>query len=156
MAAHEEPRREMNVSTICNGTVIDHIRNEATFKVAQILKLEHEQNMVLVGMNLPSGKVGTKGIIKVENRRLTPREVDMIALIAPAATLNIIEDYKVKDKRSVHLPERVEGIVKCFNPSCVSNQQAMRTCFDVVGTSPVSLRCVYCERTMTGPDIILK
>ncbi len=156
MSSDERERREMNVSAIRNGTVIDHIENEATFKVAEILRLDQEDQMVLVGMNLRSTSVGRKGIIKVESRELTPQEVNMIALIAPHATLNIIQHYRVAEKRKVELPERVEGIVRCFNPSCVTNRQPVETSFEVIAAEPVRLRCTYCERVMTGADILLK
>ncbi len=156
MGSERPVPQELNVSAIRNGTVIDHVSNEATFKVAEILRLEQEDQMVLVGMNLPSKQVGKKGIIKIEGRELTPQEVDKIALIAPQATLNIIKDYRVAEKRKVQLPDRVEGIVRCFNPSCVTNRQSVTTCFEVLGSSPVSLRCIYCERLMSGPDIILR
>lgn len=156
MGSQEPAPQELNVSAIRNGTVIDHVSNEATFKVVEILRLEQEDQMLLIGMNLPSKQVGTKGIIKLEGRELTPQEVDKIALIAPQATLNIIKDYRVAEKRKVQLPDRVEGIVRCFNPSCVTNRQSVTTCFEVLGSSPVSLRCIYCERLMSGPDIILR
>ena len=156
MGSGKPPREEMNVAAIRNGTVIDHIQNEATFKVAEILRLAQSDQVVLVGMNLPSGSVGRKGIVKIEERELTPQEVNTIALIAPEATLNIIKDYRVAEKRRVELPERVEGIVRCFNPSCITNCQEVPTRFDVLASSPVSLRCVYCERLMSGPDIVLK
>ncbi len=153
----EEPaRREMNVSAIRNGTVIDHIDSDATFKVADILQVQKESSMVLVGMNLASGRLGKKGIIKIENRELTPDEVNKIALIAPQATLNIISDFEVVHKAQVKLPERIERIVKCFNPRCITNQQAIVTRFEVIETSPPALRCLYCERVMRGNDIILK
>lgn len=148
--------RELKVSAIRNGTVIDHIQNEATFKVAEILRLGHDENMVLVGMNLPSKKVGKKGLIKIEGRELTPQEVNKIALIAPQATLNIIHEYRVIEKRHVELPARVEGIVRCFNPSCITNCQPVSTAFEVLAANPVRLRCTYCERVMSGADIILK
>ena len=156
MNADRPPHREMNVSAIRNGTVIDHIRNDATFKVAEILRLDREEDVVLVGMNLHSSKVGKKGLVKVESRELTAQEVNKIALIAPQATLNIIKDYRVVEKRRVELPERVEGIVRCFNPNCVTNRHPVSTCFEVQGTDPVSLRCVYCERVMRAADINLK
>ena len=156
MASPSPSREELSVSAICNGTVIDHIRNDATFKVAEILRLASEDHEVLVGMNLPSKKVGKKGIIKIESRELTPQEVNKIALIAPQATLNITKDYRVAEKRNVELPERAEHVVRCFNPSCVTNRQSVGTCFDVLTADPVSLRCTYCERVMSGPDIILK
>jgi aspartate carbamoyltransferase regulatory subunit len=156
MPAQSRKSHHMSVTAIRNGTVIDHIHNAATFKVAEILHLSREDNVVLVGMNLPSDQVGTKGIIKVEGRELTLQEVNKIALIAPEATLNIIKDYEVAEKRKVEVPSRVEGIVRCFNPNCITNHQGVGTCFDVVGYSPITLRCVHCERTMSGDDIILK
>lgn len=154
--APEEQREHLSVAAIRNGTVIDHIRNAATFKVAEILDLDREGRMVLVGMNFHSGRVGQKGLIKVEGRELTPQEVNKIALIAPEATLNIIKDYQVAEKRRVEVPDRVEGIVRCFNPNCVTSRQSVTTCFEVVAKSPITLRCIYCERMMTGDDIILK
>ena len=156
MAPKRPSPKELRVSAIRDGTVIDHIQNEATFKVAQILRLEHRAEMVMVGMHLPSRKVGKKGIIKVEGLELTPQEVNKIALIAPQATLSIIKDYGVVEKRKVELPDRVEGIVHCFNPRCVTNQQPVSTCFEVLDATPPTLRCIYCERVLSGPDIILK
>ena len=156
VARQEHPRREMNVSTIRNGTVIDHIESDATFKVADILQVQREKQMVLVGVNLHSKRLGRKGLIKIEDRELTPDEVNKIALIAPRATLNIISDFKVVGKSMVQLPDRIERIVKCFNPHCVTNEQNVVTRFDVVQVSPPALRCLYCERVMTGEDIVLK
>ncbi|MCK4275501.1 MAG: aspartate carbamoyltransferase regulatory subunit [Phycisphaerae bacterium] len=152
----EPPSEELSVAAIRNGTVIDHIQNEATFKVAEILRLDGAGEIVLVAMNLPSQRVGKKGIVKIEGRELTAQEADKIALIAPEATLNIIKNFRVVEKRRVELPTKVEGIVRCFNPSCVTNQQSVNTCFEVLSTSPPTLRCVYCERVMSGGDIILK
>ena len=154
--ADEPARREMNVSAIRNGTVIDHIDSDATFKVADILQVEHGSDMVLVGVNLASGTLGKKGIIKIENRELTPDEVNKIALIAPRATLNIISDFHVVDKAHVELPEQIERIVRCFNPRCITNQQSIVTRFDVIGSTPPALRCLYCERVMRAGEIILK
>lgn len=151
-----EPKQEMSVTTIRNGTVIDHIESDSTFKVADILRVEEERNSVVVAANLPSKRADRKGIIKIENRNLTPQEVNKIALIAPEATLNIISGYKVVEKMRVKLPERIEGIVRCFNPQCVTNQQETTTRFEVVQSSPPALRCLYCERVMQGSDIILK
>lgn len=154
--ADEAVRREMNVSAIRNGTVIDHIDSDATFKVADILQVEGGADMVLVGVNLASGTLGKKGLIKIGNRELTPDEVNKIALIAPQATLNIISDFKVVGKARVELPERIERIVKCFNPRCITNQQSIVTRFEVIESSPPALRCLYCERVMRGGEIILK
>ena len=156
MSMGDEKRQQLNVTAIRDGTVIDHIRNDATFKVVEILRLEREGETVLIGVNLPSGKVGKKGIIKVEKRELTPQEVNTIALIAPDATVNIIKDYRVVAKRRVELPARLGGVVRCFNPNCVTNNQSVSTMFEVLRSTPPTLRCVYCERVMSGNDITLK
>jgi len=156
MGENELGREELKVTAIGSGTVIDHIESEATFKVADILQVQQERNQVLVGVNLPSARLGTKGIIKIEKRELTPEEVNKIALIAPRATLNIISDYRVVGKSHVKLPDRIEGIVRCFNPRCVTNQQPVTTRFEVLQSTPPVLRCLFCERIMKGADIILK
>lgn len=156
MMAENEAIEEMKVTGIQHGTVIDHIDSEATFEVASLLEVAEEDNMVLVGMNLESDHLGHKGLIKIENRKLTPDEVNKIALIAPQATLNIITDYRVTEKFKVELPDKIKRIVKCFNPRCVTNQQNMDTSFDVLRTNPPGLKCSYCERVMRGKDILLK
>ena len=149
-------RAEMNVSAIRHGTVIDHVESDATFKVAEILRVQEGENMVLVGINLESKHLGKKGIIKIEERELTADEVNKIALIAPLATLNIISDFKVVEKSRVQLPDMIERVVKCFNPRCVTNHQGVTTRFDVIESHPPALRCRYCERVMRGKDILLK
>ncbi len=154
--SEREKHQQLNVTGIREGTVLDHIENKATFKVAEILRLEQEERMVLIGVNLQSGKVGKKGLIKIAGRALTPQEVNTIALIAPDATVNIIRDYRVVEKRKVELPDRLEGVVRCFNPNCVTNQQAVDTSFEVLQSSPPTLRCTYCERVMSGTDITMK
>ena len=156
MCAEKKARQELSVTAIRSGTVIDHLDSDATFKVADILGVQQEKSVVLVGANLPSRTLGRKGIIKVENRELTPEEVNKIALIAPQATLNIINDFKVVNKFGVELPSEIEDIVRCFNPRCVTNQQPVAGRFQVLQPSPPVLRCMYCERIMSGGDIILK
>ncbi|HOX36838.1 MAG TPA: aspartate carbamoyltransferase regulatory subunit [Candidatus Brocadiia bacterium] len=153
MAAEKMRKRE--VSAIKDGTVIDHIDGKATFKVAALLKADSREHTVLVGANLSSRKIGRKGIIKIENTELTPDEVNRIALAAPDATLSIIKDYAVVMKRRIELPDVIEGIVKCFNPSCVSNHEKIQTRFIVVGRDPIRLRCYHCDRYETGDEIIL-
>ena len=156
MAKQSNAHPELSVSAIRSGTVIDHLESDATFKVADILGVQHEKDVVLVGANLPSDRLGRKGIIKVGNRELTPEEVNKIALIAPHATVNIIKDFKVVNKYDVEVPEEIEGIVRCFNPRCVTNQEAVVGRFRVLQSSPPVLRCLFCERIMSGGDIILK
>jgi aspartate carbamoyltransferase regulatory subunit len=143
------------VSAISDGTVIDHIDSKGTFKVANILNIQNENDVVLIGMNLSSKQLGKKGIIKIGGRILTQSEANKIALIAPEATLNIIKDYKVDKKLTVSVPDIIEGIVKCFNPNCVSNHERIQSKFHTLNKTPLKLRCHYCERTMKAEDIEL-
>jgi len=156
MGDEAEGREQLNVTAIENGTVIDHIDNDSTFQVAELLQVESEDGVVLVGTNLPSRKLGRKGIIKVARRQLTSEEVNKIALIAPHATLNIIKDYEVVSKSAIELPDRIRGTVRCFNPTCITNQQPVDTHFEVMGEAPPVLRCLYCEKSMTAEDVMLE
>ncbi len=140
--------KEMKINAIKKGTVIDHIPSEYTFKVAEILNISDMRNTATIGANLESKKMGSKGIIKVGGLRLDETDVQKIALIAPSATLCIIEDFKVVEKIKLKIPDRISGIAKCFNPDCITNHERTTTEFDVISKSPIKLRCIYCERIM--------
>jgi aspartate carbamoyltransferase regulatory subunit len=147
--------KKLEVSAIEEGTVIDQIASKSTFKVANILNIQGVDQVVLVGVNLSSKKLGKKGIIKIGGKILTQEEVNKIALIAPDATVNIIEDSELVRKFKVALPDSIEGIVKCFNPNCVSNHQKIQSRFHVINKNPIKIRCHYCERLMGTDDIEL-
>ncbi|MDN3512125.1 MAG: aspartate carbamoyltransferase regulatory subunit [Candidatus Jettenia sp.] len=147
--------KHLDVSAIKDGSVIDHIDNKSTLKVADILNIQNEEQVVLVGMNLKSKLLGKKGIIKIGGKIIDQNEVNKIALIAPNATVNIIKDYEVVKKFKVAVPEVIEGIVKCFNPNCVSNYNNVTSKLNVVNKNPIRLECHYCERTMSAKDILL-
>src|SRR5437899_11491812 len=100
-------------------------------------------------MNVLSEKQSKKDIVKVESRELVPGEVDKIALIAPGATINIIRDYEVAEKTRVKLPDVIKGIIRCENPSCVSNAgEPVEPWFTVERTNPVTIICYYCKCKM--------
>ncbi|MDP4282093.1 MAG: aspartate carbamoyltransferase regulatory subunit [Bacteroidota bacterium] len=142
----EEIRKELKVSAIENGTVIDHIPSNSVFQVIRILNLNESGNMILFGTNLESQKMGTKGIIKVSNRFFEPDEINKIALVAPKATLIVIKNYKVVEKKNVEIPDHVENIVKCFNPNCITNHEDITTRFTVIDKEDLKLKCHYCEK----------
>lgn len=138
---------KMKVSAIQNGTVIDHIPAKSLFKVISILGLDFIDQNITIGNNLDSERYGKKGIVKVSNKFFEDKEINMIALVAPHAKLNIIKDYKVVDKKTVQTPESVFGLVKCVNPKCITNHEEMQTRFDVVvNDSDLALQCDYCEK----------
>ena len=145
------------VRKIRDGTVIDHIPPGNALNVIRILGIAGEDGSRLsIIMNTDSSKLGKKDIVKIEGRELTMDEVDIIALIAPTATINIIRDYEVVSKKDVSIPDTVEGVVKCANPNCISNAGREKAIpkFKVVSKDPLILKCIYCERYTTREDIL--
>lgn len=142
----EKETRELKVTAIENGTVIDHIPAHNVLKVLHILNLENSNNQLLIGDNLESAKYGKKGIIKVSNTFFDKDEIDKIALVAPSATLIVIRNFQVVEKRQVEIPKKVENIVKCFNPNCITNKEYIPTRFTVVDEQEIKLQCHYCEK----------
>ena len=148
-------KKEVSVSAIKDGTVIDHIPSNATLKVVDILDLKGIRSIISVATNLNSKKMGKKGIIKIGGKDLTKEEVDKIALIAPDATVNIIKNYNVKEKIKVTIPSTINKIIKCSNPNCVTNNEKVATKFSVLNKDPLKVKCHYCERDMDKEDISL-
>ncbi len=141
--------RELKITPIKNGTVIDHIGNGLALEVLKIIGVQSldKDSTVSVAIHVRSGKLGWKDIVKVEGVELTARKVNAIALIAPTATISIIRDFKVREKRTVDLPPRVVGVLRCPNPNCISNQpEPIESEFEVVERRPVMLKCAFCER----------
>ncbi len=146
--------KELKISAIREGTVIDHIPSSHTFKVAEILSLDSHGNVVSIATNLQSNKTGAKkGIIKIGGRDLTEEEVSKIAVLAPHATVSIIKNYDVKKKFKLKLPKQVFNIIQCNNPKCISNMEKIHTKFTISREKPLRVRCDYCERSMDVGDI---
>ena len=146
-----EEVKELRVTPIRNGTVIDHITCNMALKVLSILGITEKgvDSTVSVLLHVPSKKGGWKDVVKIEDRELVAKEVDRIALIAPFATINIIRNYNVAEKHNVELPENVKGIVKCANINCITNlKEPVESRFDVISKDPPKLRCWYCERVI--------
>jgi aspartate carbamoyltransferase regulatory subunit len=145
--------KQLSVSAIKEGTVIDHIPATALFKVVSLLNLDKLETMITIGNSLGSNKLGKKGIIKLSKVFFKDDEINKIALVAPCAKLNIIKDYDVVEKRVVEIPDEIVGIVKCVNPKCITNNQVVTTRYEVVSKSDVKLKCHYCEK-ITDQDNI--
>lgn len=137
----------LEVRAIENGTVIDHIPANCLFKIIRILDLENESHRITFGTNLESKHMGTKAIIKINDRFCRQEEINRIAIVAPMAAVNIIRDYKVVEKHAVTLPETVSGFVRCANPKCITNNEPVETSFRVIcHENEIALRCKYCEK----------
>ncbi|MFH1054553.1 MAG: aspartate carbamoyltransferase regulatory subunit [Candidatus Altiarchaeota archaeon] len=154
--ANKDCKNGITIPAIEEGTVIDHIPSRQTFRIIRIIDPQEFEHVINVALNLESRKMGKKGIVKISNRILTKDEVDKIALLAPEATVSIIKDYKVAEKTTVRVPEKVERIVKCPNTNCITNHEKVDTKFTVEEKEPLKMRCVYCERTMGREDIKLQ
>jgi len=142
---HKE-RKELKVSAIKNGTVIDHIPAKYLFKVISILELSTIDTQITIGYNFDSKLLGKKGIIKIAEKFPDEKDLNKIAMIAPEAKINIIRDYNVVDKKSVEVPNYIEGIMKCMNPKCITNNDNVVPRFDVLSKTDIALKCCYCEK----------
>ena len=146
--------RAIKVSALPRGTVIDHLRRGTGLRVLQVLGL-FTDGAVAIGLNLDSSKLGQKDLIKIENRELTQEEVNKIALLSPEATLSIIRDFKVVEKIRPELTDEMEDVIRCLNPSCISNQEDIKSRFHVLCREPLRARCYFCERAIGGDELEL-
>jgi aspartate carbamoyltransferase regulatory subunit len=139
-------KKELLVTAIENGTVIDHIPAEKTYQVVNLLKLHELTTPVTIGNYLTSKKVGHKGIIKISDKFFTTEEISRLSVVAPKIVLNIIRNYEVVEKKTVETPDELCGIVKCNNPKCITNNEPMETVFNVVDKEHGIIKCRYCDK----------
>jgi aspartate carbamoyltransferase regulatory subunit len=148
--------KELRVSKIKDGTVIDHIRGGYALDVVKILGISGKEKRVMtIAINVPSKRFGAKDIVKIEGKALNSQEVNRIALVAPHASINIIRNYTVVEKLEVKLPKSIEGIVKCANPCCISNaDEPVGAKFYIKSDEPLLLKCHYCGVTIEQTDVL--
>ena len=144
------------VRRIKDGTVIDHIDHGEALRVLSALKVTgHDGNLVTIAMNVSSSKLNRKDVIKVENRFLFANETNKIALIAPNATVNIIKNFKVIEKRKVHLPDALEDVFSCPNPTCITNSgEPLKPILKVINRNPPKLQCKYCMKILNPEELL--
>lgn len=140
---------DLRIKPIRNGTVIDHIREGQALNVLAILGVDGATtDVVSVAMNVPSDALGKKDVVKIEGREVGSREADIIALIAPTATVNVIRDHEVVEKHDVEMPDAIDAVIDCPNANCITNtDEPVETRFAVLDGE---LRCDYCEHVITG------
>lgn len=139
-----ETKPGLLISPIQNGTVIDHITPGEGLTVISILEISRGTNVtVTIACNVDSSRGGKKDIVKIANRELVKDEVDKIALVAPDATISIIRDYSIVDKKTVEVPEDIVGVIRCPNPNCITNtKEPVQTHFTA---HTRGFRCRYCD-----------
>ena len=141
---------ELMVRRIKEGTVIDHIDEGKGLQVLDALRIDGQDgSLITIAMNVPSGKSKKKDIIKVENKFLKDDDTNKIAIIASKATINIIKNYKLIEKRRVALPNEIDKIFRCTNPDCITNStEHIESIMDVIDKEGMVLKCRYCARIL--------
>lgn len=139
--------KTLSVAAIKNGTVIDHIAAGKAFNIIQLLSLQNSQNKVTIGLHLPSKRLGSKDLIKIENRILTESEINEIGIFSLTATINLIQDFQLVKKIKTYLPSEIKKIFVCSNPTCITQIEVIESHFylKMVGKR-VHFTCHYCEK----------
>ena len=146
---------DLIVRRIRDGTVIDHINEGKGLNVLEALEIDGSRgNVITIALNMPSGKLKKKDMIKVEGRFLEDDDTNKLAVIAPSSTVNIIKDYKLVEKRRVSLPNEIEQIFRCSNPDCITNsQEHIESTMEVMDKENLVLKCRYCGRILDVNDL---
>ncbi len=134
----------MNIDSIKNGYVIDHIKAGRCMELYNYLGLEDMECTVAILKNVPSKKMGKKDIIKIDE--LINIDLDVLGYIDPGITVNIVKNGIIEGKEHLELPERVTGVIKCKNPRCItSTEQELPNIFKLTDKEHGVYRCIYCE-----------
>lgn len=136
------------VDSLTDGIVIDHIDAGCGFRIFKHLKLDKADFTVALIMNAPSKKYGRKDLIKIEN--VIDVDLTIIGFIDPNITINIIKNEKIVKKIKLSLPEKVEGLIKCKNPRCVtSDERGIAHRFVLIDKGKGTYKCEYCDQIYT-------
>ena len=134
----------MNIDSIKNGIVIDHISAGNSLKLYQLLKLDELECSVAIIKNVSSKKTGKKDIIKIDAD--IEIDLDILGYVDPDVTINIIKDSKLVDKKKIDLPEKLSNVIYCKNPRCITScEQDIEHVFKLADKENRIYRCVYCE-----------
>lgn len=134
----------MNVDSILNGIVIDHIKTGSAFRLFDLLNLDSLDCPVAIIKNVNSKKMGKKDIIKIDSD--TPINLDVVGFVAPDATINIIKDSVLVEKFTISMPDKLVNVIKCKNPRCISTvEQELDQVFSLTDKENKVYRCLYCE-----------
>ena len=146
---------QLQVEAIKNGTVIDHIPALVGIKVLKLFNMDKSNQRVTVGLNLPSSALGHKDLLKIENVFINKDQASKLALYAPHATVNQIENYQVVRKLALDLPEQVNNVFECPNSNCITHGEPVESSFRVFEkNNDVRLKCKYCEKVFSREIVI--
>ena len=134
----------MEVTSIQNGIIIDHVPAGTALKVLEYLKIDPSNTKLALIMNTDSHLYGTKDIIKIEDETESI-DLDVLGLVARTATVGIVRGGKIVEKKHPTLPEHVVNIIKCVNPRCVTTTEPAVQTFHLVHSDRQEYRCDYCD-----------
>ena len=135
----------MEVTSIQNGIIIDHVPAGTALKVLEYLKIDPSKTKLALIMNTDSHMYGTKDIIKIEDETESI-DLDVLGLVARTATVGIVRGGKIVEKKKPTLPEHVVNIIKCVNPRCVTTAEpGIKQMFHLVHSERLEYRCDYCD-----------
>ena len=134
----------MNIDAIYNGIVIDHITAGRAFTLFNLLGLDNIDCPVAIIKNVNSKKMGKKDIIKIDSE--FPIDFDVVGFVDPNATINVIKDGVLVEKRSIDMPEKLVNVIECKNPRCITSvEQEIDHIFHLTDKEDMTYRCLYCE-----------
>ncbi len=134
----------MKIDSIMNGVVIDHISSGRGMMLYELLGLSKVDCSIALIKNVGSKKMGKKDIIKIDAD--IPVNFDVIGYVDPGATVNIIKDGVLVEKKTIQMPETLVNVIKCKNPRCISScEQELQHVFKLTDKEKGVYRCIYCE-----------
>lgn len=134
----------MNIDSIKNGFVIDHITAGLGMKIFNLLNLDGLDCSVALIKNVPSKKMGKKDIIKIDAD--IEVNTDILGYVDPDVTVNVIKNGVIAEKKQIELPQQLTGVIKCKNPRCITTtEQELPQIFKLTDKENRIYRCLYCE-----------
>ncbi len=134
----------MNIDSIKNGLVIDHIRAGSAMRIYNLLGLDELDCTVAIIKNAQSAKLGRKDIIKIDT--VTDIDLDVLGYVDPGITVNVIRGGELVEKKQLSLPERLENVLRCRNPRCITSAEpGLKQVFFLSDRAGKTYRCLYCE-----------
>ena len=138
----------LRIDRIQKGTVIDHIDAGYALTILNLTGLDESPNLMTIGVNVSSKKYPKKDIIKIENVFLNEIQMQQISILSPNATISLIENFKVIEKKKVKIPKKIKRLIMCVNKTCISNssKEPIDYEFYVLDEKPLKIQCIYCDR----------
>jgi len=150
----------LKIERIHKGTVIDHIDAGYALTILSLTGLDESPDLMTIGVNVLSKKHGKKDIIKIEGVFLNEIQMQKVSILSPNATISLIDNDDVIEKKKVSIPKVIEKLIVCVNKTCISNsenisgrKEPIDTEFLVLEEKPLKIQCVYCDRIYNLEEI---